>query len=238
MGYKMKNITNFIGLIIITASFSIAWSEESTNDENEQNSLQEVKERKYVTDKLRLSLYKKPNANAGTLKLLTSGDVLDVLERSGPYSKVTTVENETGWVKNGFLVSIPPASFLLIEEKKNNEKLTQQLEKLSNTKKIIADYENTIQKMNADTSAFSAEYNTIRIELDDVIEKNIGLKQQLEKQIQQNDQFDWLDMIRYLQLFWYVVLSIVIILFLAGLSIGKAIVQAKVRKRFQGVKVL
>ena len=66
----------------------------------------EVKERKYVTDKLRLSLYKQANDRSGTLKLLVSGDVLGILERQGPYSKVRTSEGDIGWVKNGFLVSL------------------------------------------------------------------------------------------------------------------------------------
>jgi len=98
----MKKIEYFIYLIIFTLSFSV-WGQDAASDNNEiseQNLKQEVKERQYVTDKLRLSLYKKADSNSGTLKLLSSGDVLDVLERSGPYSKVITVDGKTGWVKN------------------------------------------------------------------------------------------------------------------------------------------
>ena len=159
-GLKMKIKGSFICLLICMLLSLPALSQETDNEEMVEqipSTQQETKEKKYVTDKLRLSLYKKADSNSGTIKLLISGDALDVLERTGPYSKVRTAEGETGWVKNGFLVSIPTASFLLIEEQKKNKELVSQLEKYSNTQKIVDDYEDTIQKMNSESDLTNEE---------------------------------------------------------------------------------
>ncbi|MCK5667157.1 MAG: TIGR04211 family SH3 domain-containing protein, partial [Thiotrichaceae bacterium] len=191
-----------------------------------------------VTDKLRLSLYKKPDSNSGTLKLLTSGDVLDVLERSGPYSKVITVDGKRGWVKNGFLVNIPTASYLLIEEKKKNTDLSSQLEKFSNTQKIVDDYENTIIKMNVDNENTVIELSRIKQEFNQISEKNDDLMEEVDSYSQEKNQLSVVDIVNTLKLYWYVVLVTILLLFLVGFLMGKNMVEAKVKKRFQGVKVL
>lgn len=237
----MKKISSFIYLIIFTFSFPV-WAQEknseTTDDNSEQSSLQEVKDKKYVTDQLRLSLYKKASANSGTLKLLTSGDVLGVLERSGPYSKVKTEEGKIGWVKNGFLVSIPPASFLLVEEQEKNKKLSVQLEKYSNTQKIIDDYENTIQKMNADDELIGQELDKIKSEFDQISEINRELKEEIAVYSQNSSHLSWKVIISIIQQYWHILAATLLVLFLIGLLTGKRMVEARVSKRFQGVKVL
>ncbi|MCP4075026.1 MAG: TIGR04211 family SH3 domain-containing protein [Gammaproteobacteria bacterium] len=236
----MKKIEYFIYLIIFTLSFSV-WGQDAASDNNEiseQNLKQEVKERQYVTDKLRLSLYKKADSNSGTLKLLSSGDVLDVLERSGPYSKVITVDGKTGWVKNGFLVSIPTASFLLKDELEKNENLSRQLEKLSNTQKIIDDYENTIIKMNADNQNTVEELSKIKQEFDQISEENNTFKDEIDSYKQNKNQISLKDIIDLALLYWYLILVVVLVFFIIGFLIGKNMVEAKIKKRFQGVKVL
>ena len=224
----MKKLKPFIYLIIFLFS-SPAWC---------QNDNDEVQERKFVTDKLRLSLYKKADSNSGTLKLLMSGDVLDVLERSGPYSKVKTVDGLTGWVKNGFLVSIPTASFLLIEEQKKNTELTEQLEKYSNTQKIIDDYENTIEKMNIDNELALQEMEKTKQQLDQISEENKDLKEEVGAYSKNNNHLSWKQLFNILWQYWQVVTAIVLSLFIIGFLTGRKMVQAQVKKRFQGVKVL
>jgi len=231
----MKKINPFIYLIIFMFSFP-AWSQ-GENSEIETD-IDEVKERKYVTDKLRLSLYKNADSNSGTLKLLISGDVLDVLERSGPYSKVVTDNGLTGWVKNGFLLSVPTASFLLIEEKKKNLQLSEQLDKYSDTQKIVSDYENTILKMNSDNELSQQEKNKIKQELEHLYEENRGLKEEIEAYSQNNDHLSLKDLIGIVWQYWHAISAILLFIFLIGFILGKEIIQARLRKRFQGVKVL
>ena len=211
-----------------------AWSE----GENSEQDVEEVQEKKYVTDKLRLSLYKKADSGSGTLKLLISGDVLDVLDREGPYSKVVTDGGITGWVKNGFLVSIPTASYLLIEEQKKNLNLSEQLEKFSNTQKIVDDYEDTIQKMNTDSEMARQEADEIKQELEKVTTKNNELEGEVDAYTQNSKHLSWKVIINILIQYWYVIVIFILILFLTGIIIGKEIVQAQLRRRFLGVKIL
>lgn len=224
----MIKIYSIIYLLIAVFS-PFAWSEDN-NDE--------VKEKKYVTDKLRLSLYKNADSNSGTLKLLISGDVLNVLERQGPYSKVSTDQGLVGWVKNGFLVSIPTASFLLIEEQNKNLKLTQQLEKFSNTQKIIDDYETTIQKMNSENELTVEELNKTKQSLKKISEDSMELQEELDIYLNNSDHLSWKEIVNMLKQSWYVVALVSLLIFLAGFVGGKELVQSQIRKRFQGVKVL
>ncbi|MDJ0881711.1 MAG: TIGR04211 family SH3 domain-containing protein [Gammaproteobacteria bacterium] len=209
----------------------IAWSQqEQASDET-----LEVQEVKYVTDKLRLSLYKGSNDKSGTLKLLVSGDVLDVLEKRGPYSRVRTREGDLGWVKNGFLVSTPTASFQLLEEQKKNEILAKQIEQYSDTKTLVEDYETTISKISEDFSNTQQELNETREALDDLKQDNDDLTAQIEAN--QQGKFSTADLIVLMKQFWYLVVLTMIILFVSGFLLGKQVIEAQVRRRFQGVKV-
>ncbi len=194
-----------------------------------------VQEIKYVTDKLRLSLYKTANGNSGTIKLLTSGDQLKLLERSGNYSKVKTDQGLIGWVKTGFLVSEPTASFQLIEEKKKNEILVSQIEKYSDTRELVADYENTISLMKADEAKMSSQVEELQKNLQQTQETNKELEQELEDAKQ--GRIGLLDIIPFVSQYWYVLAAIMVIFVLSGFFVGKRMVEAQVKRRFQGIKV-
>ena len=236
----MKIINSFICITVLLFS-STVWSEGENTESGANNGnaeAEDVKERKYVTDKLRLSLYKKADSNSGTLKLLISGDVLEVLDRSGPYSKVRTDAGLVGWVKNGFLVTVPTASFLLIEEEKKTQKLTKQLEKYSNTQKIVDDYENTIMKMNKDNENIQQENEKRQQQLEKLKSENNELKEEIKAYTENNNYLSWKDMLSLLLQYWYVVAITLLLLFIAGFVIGREMIQSQIRKRFQGVKVL
>lgn len=195
----------------------------------------EVKERKYVTDKLRLSLYKQSNDRSGTLKLLVSGDVLDILERQGPYSRVRTSEGDIGWVKNGFLVSTPTASYQLIEEEKKNKILSEQLEQYGDTQKLVDDYEDTISKINADLETLRSSNEDTESQLQQLTSENTLLKEQIEAS--QQGQLTVSDILFLLKSYWYVIAILVLVLIIGGFVIGKVMVEKQVKRHFQGVKV-
>lgn len=195
----------------------------------------EVKERKYVTDKLRLSLYKQSNDRSGTLKLLVSGDVLDILERKGPYSRVRTTRGEIGWVKNGFLVDTPTASYQLIEEEKKNKILSEQLEQYGDTQKLVDDYEDTISKISADLEALRSSSEDTKNQLQQATNENLSLKDQIEAS--QQGQLTVNDILFLLKSYWYVIVGLVLALIIAGFVLGKVMVENQVKRHFQGVKV-
>ena len=226
----MKIMNRFLFRFLIMALFSVSyplWAEDN-----------DVKDTQYVTDKLRLSLYKKADSNSGTIKLLISGDRVQILERTGPYSRIRTEDGETGWVKNGFLVSQATDSFLLLEEQEKNRILSEQLGKYSNTKKIIEDYENTISLMTQDIETIQGELNQSRQEQDRLTLSNSKLQEQIAAYDQEGYSFNWTEIEKLIQHFWYFALSFILILFLLGYLFGKRSVEAQLRRRFQGVKVL
>lgn len=81
----------------------------------------------YVTDKLLLGLFEKPDADAKQLRSLVSGTPLEVLERSGNYLKVRTPDGATGWAKNAYLVSGKPPRQKLKEAEAENLELERAL---------------------------------------------------------------------------------------------------------------
>lgn len=63
----------------------------------------------YVTDELRLGLYRTEETSGRTLKTLISGARLTVLERALMSIRVRTEEGDEGWVKTAYIVEAEPA---------------------------------------------------------------------------------------------------------------------------------
>ena len=207
----MKITQRLFILVLITLSFSVQGQQDS-----EKKQAKDVKEVQYVTDKLRLSLYKKADGNSSIEKLLISGDKLYVLDKSGAYSKVRTEDGDTGWVKNGFLLSDPTDSYLLIEEQKKNAILSSQLNKYSDTQKIVEDYENTIEKMNQDTDSTLQEMTQVKNELEQYRIDNSELQQQLDGF--KNEQISLSEAFTVIQSYWYAVLGSLLVFLFIGYS--------------------
>ena len=233
----MKRKNHWLGLICLVASFSVTGQENADQESeiSETTPELEVQEVKYVTDKLRLSVYKRADDKSGSLKLLSSGDALDVLGKRGPYSRVRTKDGIIGWVKNGFLLSTPTDSIQLVEEKKKNEILKQQLEQYADTRKLVEDYENTISQMNTDIQNTAQQLSEKSHMVEQLNQEKSDLLAQLESM--QEDAYKLSDIIIILKQYWYGAAIIVLLLFLFGYVTGRVLVEAQVRKRFQGVKV-
>jgi hypothetical protein len=67
-----------------------------------------IAETVYVTDELRLGLYQGEQTSGRPFKTLTSGDALEILERSLMSIQVRTESGEVGWVKTAYIVSEEP----------------------------------------------------------------------------------------------------------------------------------
>lgn len=221
----MKLIIGIMGIIWLVLCANPLWAQDE----------EEVQEIKYVTDVLRLSLYKKSSDSSGTVKLLSSGDRLQILQQKGPYSRVRIDNGSVGWVKTGFLVSEPTATNKLRDEQQKNEILAAQLEKYSNTQKVIDDYENTIKLMTQDQTAVEAERDQLKAEQESLQLKHAAVLQELEKS--QSEKLPIGELLRHGLHYWYVILGLVVLLLFIGYQTGKQVIARRVRKRFQGVKV-
>lgn len=199
----------------------------------QQDNSVEILDSQYVTDKLRLSLYKDANSSSETLKLLSSGDQLDIIEKQGPYSKVVTSDGQTGWVKNGFLVTIPPAVLQLSAAEQTIKQLNKELDQFGDTRSLVEDYRKQISDL---TQQLTQKTNR-EIFLNQALER---LKQDTEPVQQQTDEelVDLQQILKnYFIEFGLLTFLLLVLLFLTGYWVGQALIAQKVRKRFQGIKV-
>ena len=126
-----KNI--FLGIVLI---LHCGWLQAQETEAEAED-----RDRQYVTDQLRLSLYAKPDAQSQILEYLSSGDLLLIEQLSGAYAYVMAPDGTKGWVKRGFLVSTPTSNLKLKEEQDKVESLELEISKLNNSKVVIDQYE-------------------------------------------------------------------------------------------------
>lgn len=204
------------------------------------------KDQLYVTDQLRLSLYSEANSQSKVVKLLSSGDMLEVDELSGAYAFVTAPGNVKGWVKRGFLVSKPTSNLLLAEEIEKNEELQSEIDKLGNSKIIIDQYEK-------DMEVITAKMDQIEDERDQAIQSKAELIEQLSLQVeeQQRQQAEnemeinasqgvgppLMVLWKNLQSHWRVIAPLLLVIILISFLLTKMIVEARIKRKFHGIKI-
>jgi len=216
----------FLGLTLLLACASTHAQEASDND----------KDRQYVTDQLRLSLYSRADSRSEVLKLLQSGDLLLIEEIQGPYALVTAPGGTRGWVKRGFLVTKPTANILLLEEQKKNQELATEIEKFSNAKVVIDQYEQDMDKLVEQVGALEAEKQQAN-------ESITELQQLVEEKQAELDRKDENSAPALLVLqdtfikYWEIIVPIIFAIILLSYLVSKQIVEARIRSKFHGIKI-
>ena len=201
-----------------------------------QDSSNADKDRQYVTDQLRLSLYSNASSQSKVLKLLQSSDLLILEEIRGPYALVTAPDGTRGWVKRGFLVTTPTSSILLREEREKNANLFEEIEKLSNSKVIIDTYEKDMDEM-------IGKIEVLEIERDEANETVATLQQKIsDKQLELEQTRDNNEPIEEVLLdimlrFWQFILPGFLALLLLCFLISKVIIESRIKARFHGIKI-
>ena len=94
---------------------------------------------RYVTDKLRLSVYPHGNGEGERLGVLGSGTPVTVLKRNGAYVKVRTRDGLEGWVKAAYLQKEPTAALRLARLEKENEALREEIEGLKSRLREVSE---------------------------------------------------------------------------------------------------
>jgi SH3 domain protein len=194
------------------------------------------KDRQYVTDQLRLSLYEGANSQSKVLKLLVSGDVLDVDEIRGAYALVTTGDGSKGWVKRGFLVSQPTAVFQLREEQRKTAELQEEIDRLANSKVVIEAYEKDMDTMSEKLR--EKEYQQEQsVETIAALEAQVAsTQQQLDRKLENNEpahEVLW----RTSQTYWKILVPSLLFLLLLCFLLSKVIVEARIKSKFHGIKI-
>jgi len=203
---------------------------------------QQPREMLYVTDELRLSLYPQANDKSRALEYLSSGDRLGVLEVKGPYALVIAPSGRQGWVKRGFLLTKATSKLLLREEIKKNDDLLQEIEKLANSKVVIDQYERDMDKLTknlklAESAQGKAEKKIAEMEqaARDKAELDASIKLAMESKSKSILPVQAL--IDTATAYWQFLIPIGVLLLLLGSLIAKLMIDARIKRRFHGLKL-
>jgi SH3 domain protein len=140
-------------------------------------------ETRYVTDVLQLSLYEEINSQGKLLQRLNSGTELELLETSGFYARVRTLDGVEGWTKAGFLISEKPARAQLAELEAANTQLQQQLE--ASQQALAASKAELVKVMDNEGKAYAEMAERLEraeetaVAVDRLQEENAAFRQQL-----------------------------------------------------------
>jgi SH3 domain protein len=216
----------FLGLTLFLGCALVFAQEASDSD----------KDRQYVTDQLRLSLYAQANSRSQVVKLLQSGDLLVIHEIQGAYALVTGPDGTRGWVKRGFLVTKPTSNIQLLEEQQKTAALAAEIEKLSNSKVIIDQYEKDMDSLVEKVDALEAEKQNATESIAN-LQQEIEAKQlEIDRKDENNTPAVQVLMDTFKNYWEYIVPIIVLILFLSFL-VSKKIVEARIKSKFHGIKI-
>jgi uncharacterized protein YgiM (DUF1202 family) len=195
-----------------------------------------AKDKQYVTDQLRLSLYQDANSQSEVLKLLQSGDVLIVDEIRGAYALVTAPGGLRGWVKRGFLVTTPTSNILLEEEQQKNASLSEEIEKLSNSKAVIETYEKDMDEMLGKIEVLTTERDEAKKAITTLEQKLVDKQQELDRKRENNEPAVKVLAETFL-LYWKIILPGLLALLLLCFLLSKIFIESRIKARFQGIKI-
>ncbi len=214
------------GLIILMLAGPLAAQEASDED----------RDRQYVTDQLRLSLYEGPDSSTRVIKLLESGDVLEIEQISGAYAFVTDPEGTKGWVKRGFLVTEPTGRILLQEEQQKVRALEAEIDKLANSKVVIDQYEKDMDAMVEKIDALELEKQKAQENIA-ALQREIEAKQ-LELERREADTTPpWIVLRDTFLRYWQYIIPIFVIVIVLSYLVSKQIIEARIKSKFHGIKV-
>ena len=194
------------------------------------------KDRLYVTDQLRLSLYERPTDRSDSIKLLSSGDILLIEEITGAYALVTTADGSKGWVKRGFLVKDPTANLLLLEEREKVANLESEIDKLSNSKAVVDQYEKDLNSMASKLTALE-DANSASKESIAELEQEIENKQAEIDRREDDNAAAIEQLLDTAKTYWKIILPVVLLIMLLTFLISKVIVESRIKRKFHGIKI-
>jgi hypothetical protein len=126
----------------------------------------------YVTDNLRLGLYEAEDTSGRPIRMLDSGQAMEILSRDRNYANVQLPDATEGWVKAAYLVDEKPAKLIVAEITAERDSLIKQ---------AFAAPAATIESLRNDALAFDtqlAEANSNIAALEDENASIRGLKEQ------------------------------------------------------------
>jgi SH3 domain protein len=174
----------------------------------------------YVTDNLRLGLYEAEDTSGRPMRMLESGQAMEILSRDRNYANVQLPDATEGWVKTAYLVDDKPAKLIVAEITAERDALLAELEE---TKQAFAAPAATIETLRNDALTFDTQLRESNSRVSALEEENAsirGLKEQYKGS---------------LPLSW-VAIAIGVCL-IAGILLGMWWVDRQSRQRHGGIRI-
>ena len=190
----------------------------------------------YVTDQLRLSLYARADAQSQVLKLLQSGDQLEIEQISGAYALVTAPDGTRGWVKRGFLVTKPTSNLLLLEEQEKTTALQAEIEKFANSKVVIDQYEKDMDELVGKIEGLEQEKQQATESISE-LQRELEEKQRELERKEEGAGPVLLILWDTLKQYWEFIVPIILVIIFLSFLISKEIVEARIKAKFHGIKI-
>lgn len=187
----------------------------------------------YVTGKLRLSLYKQADSGSEVIRLLSSGNRLDIIEIAGPYANVITDSGKEGWVKRGFLVKEKPAVILYNEVSEAYKDLQIKMQDFNDKNQSLVALEEKINTLEKSKKELLELNKNIQNQLKS--EKIINKVEQVKSESKSQSELDLI--VSFLKEYNFFLLSLLLLSLLVGFRGGELHIESKVIKHFGGVKV-
>lgn len=147
---------------LVTAALPLAVLAQDVVPSDGQAAPQQVTQRRYVSDKLVLSVYSEPDQSSARVATIQTGDVVEELERSGNLVRVRLEDGREGWVGANYLTSDAPAAARLRELLSQQKTATggpdkQSLEEIAQLKKDKATLQAQVSELQSSVKAQAAQ---------------------------------------------------------------------------------
>ena len=132
----------------------------------------------YVTDNLRLGLYEAEDTSGRPLRMMDSGQAMEILTRDRNYANVRLPDGTEGWVKAAYLVDAKPAKLIVAEITAERDALLAELE---TTRQAFAAPAATIEALKNDAATFDEQLSAANAriqELEDDVSAASGIREQ------------------------------------------------------------
>lgn len=174
-------------------------------------------ETRYIKDSWNVGLYTEADSSSQSIGLISSGTKLEVVSEQGGFTQVRTSTGETGWTKTTYLVSKPTNDIKLKQAQANIAQLNDKIKMLSDDNASVA--------LAAQLEAAQGNNTKLQVELTQQKQQIETLQAQVKPQTGSR-----LETTMRL-------LVIALVAVIGGFLVGKRMTEAKVKARFNGVKV-
>lgn len=216
-----------------------------------------IAQQAYVGERLYLGLYSEPGATTEPIRTMSSGTRVEIIERQGDFVKLRLADGVEGWARGEFVTQEVPARALLQEVTAERNRLRLQLETLSKStvteeqlkaiqqqlaraEQKSTQLEEQLKKAQSAASTESQQ-QTGQQEVIDALKEQLAAAEQTIAELQvrpvesRSDSGDTRKVSTTAKILW-LMLSMLASLGL-GTIIGIRWLSARIRKRFNGLKV-